>query len=227
MVIEIKELIFRRRKGFCLRIDKNGDLIVIAPLYATDTDIKSVIQKKANWIIKTREIILQNNQKCRPLNFEPGESIPFLGEYYTISYHNDRNIFVDYERKIFFLPFSDQTTLKRKLMKFYYQKAYELLKEELDKWSNIMGVRYRTLRIKNARRLWGSCGKNASINLNWRLILLPKEIIEHIVIHELSHLVYRNHSKQFKYFASQFSINYAEKEKWLRENSYFLQMFRD
>jgi predicted metal-dependent hydrolase len=227
MLIEVKELIYRRRKGFCLRIDENGDLIVIAPYYATENDIRKVIQKKANWILKTREVVLRNLQKTKPLKFVKGESILFLGENFKIDFHNKSDVLLDEKNKVLYLPYGEHTTLYRKLRLFYYEQARKILKEELDRWSNIMGLEYTSFRLKDAKRLWGSCGKNGVINLNWRLILLPKPIIQHIVIHELAHLVYRNHSKQFKYFVSQYSSNYSEKEKWLRDNSYILQMFRE
>ncbi|MGB9771460.1 MAG: M48 family metallopeptidase [Candidatus Kapaibacteriota bacterium] len=227
MIIEIKELVYRKRKNFCLRIDKKGDLIVIAPYFATEKEIRQVVEKKADWIIKTRELILRNKQKTQPLNFNEGETILYLGENYKIVFHNKSEILLDERSKVIFLPYGDKQTLERKLMRFYYEQAKEILKNELDRWSRTMGLRYKTFRLKNAQRLWGSCGKNGSINLNWRLILLPKEILEHIVIHELAHLVHRNHSKQFKYFVSQYSDNYQSKERWLRENSFILQMFRN
>lgn len=227
MIIEIKELIFRKRKGFCLRIDQNGDLIVIAPYFATEAEIKRVVQKKLNWIVKTRQVVIHNNQKTKPLNFEKGETLLFLGDWFLIDFHDKSDIFIDFASKVIFFPKGDKSTLKRKLMQFYFNKAYEVLKEELDQWADVMGLQYKILRLKNAQKLWGSCGKNGTINLNWRLILLPKEIIEHIIIHELAHLVHKNHSKQFKFFVSQFSKNYSEKEKWLRENSFILQMYRE
>ncbi len=227
MIIEIKELIFRKRKGFCLRIDQNGDLIVIAPYFATESEIKRVVQKKLNWIVKTRQVVIQNNQKTKPLVFEKGETLLFLGDWLLIDFHDKSDIFIDFVSKVIFLPKGDKSTLKRKLLQFFLNKAYEVLKEELDRWADVMGLQYKTLRLKNAKKLWGSCGKNGTINLNWRLILLPKELIDHIIIHELAHLVHKNHSKQFKFFVSQFSKNYSEKEKWLRENSFILQMYRE
>lgn len=227
MIIEIKELIYRRRKGFCLRIDKNGDLIVIAPYFATEDEIRQVVHKKASWIIKTRELVLRNSQKIQPLKFEQGESILYLGENYKLEFHNKSDILLDEKRKFIYFPFGDRETLQRKLMRFYYERAKTVLKAELDRWSNLMGLEYKSFRLKNAQRLWGSCGRSGNINLNWRLILLPKHILEHIVIHELAHLVHRNHSKQFKFYVMQYSDNYQQKEKWLRENSYILQMFRN
>lgn len=118
MLIEVKELIYRRRKGFCLRIDENGDLIVIAPYYATENDIRKVIQKKANWILKTREVVLRNLQKTKPLKFVKGESILFLGENFKIDFHNKSDVLLDEKNKVLYLPYGEHTTLYRKLKLF-------------------------------------------------------------------------------------------------------------
>lgn len=227
MEVVIKQLILTNRKSICLRIDDNGDLVVIAPFYATESEINGIIRKKASWIIRTRQRVLQNCKKVVPLTFQRGETLLYLGESYSIDFHNKNEISVDTDKKIFYFPFGDKETLRRKLLHFYLNKAYKIIKSELDYWSNLMCLHYNGFRLKNARRLWGSCGKNGVINLNWRLVLVPKEIISHIVIHELAHLVYKNHSKQFKYFVAKYSANYWEKEKWLNENAYILQMFRE
>ncbi len=227
MEIVIKELIITNRKSICLRIDNNGDLIVIAPYYASEDEIKKIVQKKFNWIVRTRQFVLQNNKKINNLNLKEGDTLLYLGENYSIVLHNKNEILIDTDKKIFYLPFGDKTTLRRKLMQFYLVKASEILKIELDHWAEVMNLHYNGFRLKNAKRLWGSCGKNGVINLNWRLVLLPREIIAHIVIHELAHLVYKNHSRQFKYFVAKYSPNYLEKEKWLNENAYILRLFRE
>jgi len=52
-------------------------------------------------------------------------------------------------------------------------------------------------RIKDQKHLWGSCGKDNIININWKLIQAPKQILEYVVVHELCHLKHRNHSDAF------------------------------
>ncbi|MFN3305582.1 MAG: M48 family metallopeptidase [Candidatus Kapaibacteriota bacterium] len=227
MEVVIKKLIITNRKSICLRIDNNGDLIVIAPHSISEDEIKKIVLKKLNWIVRTRQFVLHCNKKINNLNLQEGDTLLYLGENYSIALHNKNEISIDSEKKIFYLPIGDKATLKRKLIQFYLNKAYEILKVELDHWSDVMNLRYNGFRLKNAKRLWGSCGKNGVLNLNWRLVLLPREIIAHIVIHELAHLVYKNHSKQFKYFVAKYSPNYLDKEKWLNENAYILRLFRE
>lgn len=227
MQVEIKKLVFTSRKGFCLRIDDNGDLIVFAPRNATERDIYQIVQNKSQWIIKTRERILQNQKKLKPINFEQGDHFLFLGKTYKLVFTTTNSeVDLDEVNQKIVVPFAEKSTIKNKILRFYRNNAESIFRKFLDKWAERMNVRYSLLRIKDSKTLWGSCGKNGSINLNWRLILLPEELIEHIIIHELAHIVYRNHSKQFYNFISLFSKNYKEKDRWLRENSYILQLFR-
>lgn len=51
--------------------------------------------------------------------------------------------------------------------------------------------------IRNQRTRWGSCSEGSTVSFNWRLILLPPEIMDHIIYHELAHLTHLNHSQDF------------------------------
>ena len=55
----------------------------------------------------------------------------------------------------------------------------------------------KAFRIKDQKHLWGSCGKDNIININWKLIQAPKQILEYVVVHEICHLKHRNHSDAF------------------------------
>ena len=54
--------------------------------------------------------------------------------------------------------------------------------------------------------------------LNWKLILLPKRIVDYVIIHELAHILVPNHSKRFWLVLGQLDPNYVEKKDWLKEN---------
>lgn len=60
-----------------------------------------------------------------------------------------------------------------------------------------LGVAPAGLRIKDQRHLWGSCGNDGVIRLNWHLVFAPKPVLEYAVVHELCHLRHRNHSAAF------------------------------
>lgn len=59
------------------------------------------------------------------------------------------------------------------------------------------GFQYERVFIKNNRTNWGSCSSLGNINLNLRLVTLPQELQDYVMLHELCHLKYLNHSPQF------------------------------
>jgi predicted metal-dependent hydrolase len=76
-------------------------------------------------------------------------------------------------------------------------KAQEILNEELEIWSSITGLRFTTCKVTSAKSIWGSCNAKNEIRLNWRLLLVPKECREYVMVHELAHIIHKNHSKNF------------------------------
>lgn len=71
------------------------------------------------------------------------------------------------------------------------------------------------LRIKDQQHLWGSCGKDGVINLNWQLVFTPKVVLEYVVVHELCHLLHRNHSAEFWRRVGGVLPDYLERKKWI------------
>jgi predicted metal-dependent hydrolase len=60
-----------------------------------------------------------------------------------------------------------------------------------------VGVTVGTVRIRNQRSRWGSCTSEGNLSLNWRIILLPPQLHDHIILHELAHLTHMDHSASF------------------------------
>ena len=69
--------------------------------------------------------------------------------------------------------------------------------ERLDHFAPLLGVQWRSLRLSSARTRWGSARSDGSIRLNWRLMHYAPEVIDYVVVHELSHLHHMDHSPRF------------------------------
>ena len=81
-----------------------------------------------------------------------------------------------------------------------------------------------TVRIKQHKRLWGSCTSKGAINLNWRLILAPPAVFEYVVVHELCHLREPNHQAPFWRLVGQILPEFQEQRRWLRTNGHLLTL---
>src|SRR6185503_7472549 len=77
------------------------------------------------------------------------------------------------------------------------EAARALVHEKLARLAPLYGVSYKKVFIKNSRSRWGSCSERRNLNFNYRLALLPDELADYVVAHELCHLIHFNHSPAF------------------------------
>ena len=85
-------------------------------------------------------------------------------------------------------------------------------------WAEKIGVGYGCISIRGQRTRWGSCSSKGNLNYNYLLMLCPDDVIEYVVIHELCHRIYMNHSKRFWEKIEEFCPNYRQARKWLKQN---------
>lgn len=109
-----------------------------------------------------------------------------------------RRIFSEEEKK----------SLKIKAKKYIPNRVKELASEHWFEYNNI--------RITGAEWRWGSCSSKRNLSFSFRLILTPLEVIDYVIIHELSHLKHMNHSRAFWNEVRSMMSDYKEKEKWLK-----------
>jgi len=103
------------------------------------------------------------------------------------------------------IAFIFRITRRRRRRKAVGSVAYRAHKEEaralvharLAYWRSVHPFEHGTVRIKNQRRAWGSCSSKRNLNFNWRLVVLPPELADYVILHELCHTVHFNHSAQF------------------------------
>lgn len=98
-----------------------------------------------------------------------------------------------------------------------YKEAAEILvKERIKYFNNFYGFNYNKISIKNQKSRWGSCSKNKNLNFSYKIALLPLEITDYIIVHELCHLKEFNHSPQFWKLVFQTVPDYIKKRKQLK-----------
>ena len=115
-------------------------------------------------------------------------------------------------------------TPRKQIQIIVKEYAYNLLLEKTKSFSLIMSVNPISIKIKDYRSRWGSCSFKGDISYNWKIIFAPIEVIEYLIIHELSHLIFFNHSKEFWLKVEEFQPNFKNYRKWLKNNSYKLDI---
>lgn len=81
-----------------------------------------------------------------------------------------------------------------------------------------VGVKITGIKVKEMGYRWASCGKNGKLNFHWKCMMAPPRIIDYIVVHELCHFYYRNHTDAFWNEVDKVMPDYRERKEWLRKH---------
>lgn len=97
-------------------------------------------------------------------------------------------------------------------------RARELIPERVRYYAPKIGVTFGRITIRNQRSKWGSCSSKGNLNFNCLLMLMPPEVIDSVVVHELCHLKEMNHSPRFYAEVRRVLPDYDRQNEWLKKN---------
>ena len=98
------------------------------------------------------------------------------------------------------------------------KQAAEVIKARCRYYAPVMGVSYGTVTIREQKTRWGSCSTKGNLNFNWKLVLMPPEILDYVVVHELAHRIQMNHRAAFWAEVGKILPDYKERRQWLKVN---------
>lgn len=96
--------------------------------------------------------------------------------------------------------------------------AKQVIPAKVAYYARLMGVTYGRITIRKQKTRWGSCTREGNLNFNCLLMMAPPEVLDYIVVHELSHRVEMNHSAKFWAQVEKVLPEYKVAHKWLKEN---------
>ena len=100
----------------------------------------------------------------------------------------------------------------------FIAKAKEIIPKKVEFYADKMGVTYNKITIRCQRTRWGSCSSKGNLNFNCLLVLLPDELIDSVVVHELCHRKQMNHSTKFYAEIEKVFPDYNHCRQWLKQN---------
>ena len=222
MTMEVNQIIRSKRKTLALIVKPDGSLIVRAPLRASETSIREFVESNAKWIEKKRVEALAILPPA-PKKYLPGELFMYLGNVYPLEIVKGQKRPLLFDTK-FKLAESARSSGGLAFERWYRVQAKQILTERVDLYAGRYGLQYKRIGITSARTRWGSCSANGSLNFSWRLILAPLDVVDYVVVHELVHTVFHNHSKRFWKRVEKIMPDYKERRKWLRKDGQRLML---
>lgn len=120
-------------------------------------------------------------------------------------------------------PTSDLTDAQRAALKMrYIEAAKEYFPKRVAHFSQFTGGSYSRISIRDQKTRWGSCSAKGTLSFNWRLMLAPPSIPDYVIVHELCHLTYMDHSAAFWQKVESVYPDYRTARKWLKDHGHEL-----
>ena len=223
-VINVNDLVVmikyrKNMKNIYLKVEKNADVVVSAPPRTPNYIIKKLIQENIDEIKLRRNNILTNGYTVK--QYVTGEKHIIFGKEFVLEVIlGNKNVIKLSDDKII-LVIKDKDQDRGQIVMSYLRKVlYNKALEFINRYEKIMGVHTEQLRIKKMKTRWGTCNIEAKrIWINYELIKYPIECLEHIVVHELTHLLETNHTPRFYALLGKYYPNFRENDKLIKEFS--------
>jgi predicted metal-dependent hydrolase len=220
-------ILYRRNalaRRYRLYVDRGGQPRVTVPRRGSLREAERFVRRHLDWLTVQLERV--RARRANDLGWRVGTAIQFRGQPTRIELDErggTRQIKIADEN----IPFTgagsageiDLRPLVEEHLRSLAGRELPLRVHELAAQHNAL---VRRVTVRNQRSRWGSCSRRGTISLNWRLVQVPFDVRDYIVVHELMHLREMNHSLRFWAHVAATFPGYEECERWLRNRGRLL-----
>lgn len=205
-----------KRKSVALYV-RNNIVEVRAPDFVSKKEIHHWVHSKADWI---EQRLSQQQQRLseQPI-IDDGATFLFMGEQRQIHIRSGKNTVKEDNADIIIesrQPDDEEKNqallerwLKQEAQHYINERCLELA-QRMQVNEQISAIKYRKTKTK-----WGHCTSRGVLQFNWLIIMAPVDVIDYLLIHELSHLTHMNHSSQFWQRVKAFCPEFKQHKNWL------------
>lgn len=196
-------LLYCDRKTMEIAVHPDSTITVKAPRCSDITLVEKKVIKRARWILRQLNYFKQFNPKTPNRCYVNGETHMYLGKQYRLKIAGGAENSVKLSHGFFHITCRSEptpSTAKKLLDRWYSEKAQLQFSQSMDRcWQKLGGLNIDRpkLSIRRMKKRWGSLSDKGTVTLNTDLVRAPKECIDYVVMHELCHLQYHDHSPEF------------------------------
>jgi predicted metal-dependent hydrolase len=219
------QLAYSERATLAIHVHPDTHMTVEAPRGSRIEEIEKRVHKRAAWILRQQRIFRRFSFDIPPRKFVSGETHRYLGRQYRLKVIQsiDGKESVKKEREqilVYIRRKNDKEKVRRLLHAWYRRQALEVFSERLEAWFPRFEhyiIKQPRIFVRQMRSRWGSCTTNGKLMLNLKLVMVPRQFIDYIIVHELCHVVEHNHSQAFYKLMSRIMPDWEEKREKLNE----------
>ena len=207
----------RRARRYVLRLGADGVARVTIPRGGSAIEARRFAQKNESWL--EQELVRHAHCLTRPTEWGLGTDILFRGERMRLEPGEADGV----------VKFGTESILVRgrgvraAIQEHLWRLARRELPGRVAELAGLHNPPVRRVVVRNQRSRWGSCSRQGTISLNWRLVQAPEFVRDYIILHELAHLRHLNHSHRFWREVERLCPGYREAEKWLKDHGDLLR----
>jgi hypothetical protein len=211
----------RRQKTVAIGVDPVGGVRVRAPADTPVAKLDNIVQRKARWILDR-----QRRQEDLPppptdREFVSGESFLYLGRQCRLKVarasHGDTCVRLRAGRLVVSTGGdANPEDIRHRLVAWYRERAVQRLPERVAEWAPKLDSHPGAVLIRDQRKRWGSVDSQGNIRFNWRVVQAPLTLVDYVVVHELVHLAYPDHTRDFWATLGSVMPDYEERRETLR-----------
>ncbi|MEE6452545.1 SprT family zinc-dependent metalloprotease [Gottfriedia acidiceleris] len=216
------------KKDVSIIVEWMEGIRIIVPKNITEKQVMDIMQKKASIILRKLKEVNQITEPPLPKEFVSGEKFTYLGRNYRLKVHKEaglNKVKLDFLRGKFIATVPDRIDEDEKRQQlidlfktWYLEHGNVKIQSRLNLYCSKIGVTPNDVLLKEQRMRWGTCTSEGNIYLNWRIIMSPMPIVDYVLVHELAHLKYMNHSNNYWNLVRTILPDYEQRKEWLRLN---------
>lgn len=207
-----------KRKRVSIGRADTGTCYIAAPFYISAKELQTIVSEHAGPFIKN----LEKKQKPTEHNYREGELFYYRGELYPLHFGEPfPGRPLEFDGAQFICHYRGAKNVLHDIFSSWYSnELLELVRKELPPLREKVYQGPLCVHIKYVKTLWGSCSAAGNMTLNVKLALVPQPLMEYVIIHELCHCYFMNHSAEFWAKVAEFCPDYAEKRARLKADGY-------
>lgn len=222
MTIRVKDVecqvVRTRRRTVGIYVERDGQVVLRAPANATDVQLAKVVEQKLPWIYRNLALWNELNSNIPKREYVSGETFYVGGQACVLDIRDNTLEPLLQEGDRLVLKRSYVAQAETLLQAMYRKVGYERLPQLIERYAPRMGVNPGKLRVWELKNRWASCSPAGNLNFHWRVLALPQDIQEYLVVHELAHLKHLNHGKEFWAIVDKTMSTWRTAAEWLRVN---------
>lgn len=206
------------RKTTSIYIERDGSVSVLAPEPFNTQKIEQVLEQKRRWIYRGLAEWQDLNRTRVQREYVNGESFAYLGRNYQLAQVTNQHQPLLLKQGKFCLDKTEVAQAPEHFKAFYKKHLASRLRKRLPEYAAKLGVKPKSFRVIELQNRWGSCTAEGVINFHWKCAMLPPNVLDYIIVHELAHLNHPNHTPIFWHAVEKVLLNYEAEKNWLKFN---------